>query len=71
VSLPNYGKNLPGKRFMLEPFFGNFKCLPGSLGVTGNFSASNREKAKNQGNGVKKQTNQPTDPRERTDAMMR
>jgi hypothetical protein len=30
--------------------------------VTGYFSASNREKAKNQGNGVKKQTGQPTYP---------
>jgi hypothetical protein len=44
---------------MLESFFGHFKCLIGSLGVTGNFSASNREKS---GNGVKKQTKQPTEP---------
>jgi hypothetical protein len=62
VSLPNYGKNLSGKRFILEQFVGNFKCLIGSLEVTGNFSSSNREKAKKQSNGVKKQTNEPTEP---------
>lgn len=31
---------------MLEPFFGNFKCLIGSLEVTGYFSASSREKSR-------------------------
>jgi hypothetical protein len=46
VSLPNYGKNLSGKRFILEQFVGNFKCLIGSLEVTGNFSSSNREKSR-------------------------
>jgi hypothetical protein len=58
ISLPNYGKNVSGKKFILEQFVGKFKCLIGNPEVTGYFSPSNREKAKNQGNGVK--TNQPT-----------
>jgi hypothetical protein len=52
-----------GKIFMEKGSFGrhflvilNFKCLIaiGNPEETGNFSATNLEKAKNQGNGVKK-----------------
>jgi len=46
----------------LEPFIGNFKYLIGCPAITGYFSASNREKAKNQGNETKKQTGQPGNP---------
>ena len=42
----------------------NFKCLIviGNPEETGNFSASKREKAKNQGNGINKQTHLSPDP---------
>jgi hypothetical protein len=57
----------------LEQFVGKFKCLTGNPGVTGYFSVSNREKAKNQGNGVKtsKRQNKPTNSRVTDPAIQR
>ena len=54
ISLPNYGKNHSGTKFILEPFVGNVKCLRENLKMKGHFLP---QTGKNQGNGVKKPTN--------------